>query len=168
MGHGLILTNCRGPAGSGVEGLGAGGWRVARGATTGADFTLENSGNGASKEELRSREGSRSDNAKNLAVAGTWIGIRRIGCDEDDEGGGRGERIERPGQREPRRRRLQRGGSRDKEQPGRKVPEGVAESRRRRIGNRGKGSEGTLYFCRVLCRQPFVYIPRTADGDGAV
>lgn len=46
MGHGLILTNCRGLL-AGKRGLGAG--------ARGADFTLEKSGNGAGKEELRSR-----------------------------------------------------------------------------------------------------------------
>lgn len=58
MGHGLILTNCHGLLDE-KSGLGAGTRRS-------ADFTLENSGNGAGKEELRSRR-RLSDNAKKLA-----------------------------------------------------------------------------------------------------
>lgn len=57
MGHGLILTNCRGLLDE-KSGLGAGARRS-------ADFTLEKSGNGAGKEELRSRR-RLSDNAKKL------------------------------------------------------------------------------------------------------
>lgn len=47
MGHGLILTNCRGLFSMRNAG--------ALWARRGADFTLEKSGNGAGKEELRSR-----------------------------------------------------------------------------------------------------------------
>lgn len=57
MGHGLILTNCRGLLDE-KSGLGVG-------AQHSADFTLEKSGNGAGKEELRSRR-RLSDNAKKL------------------------------------------------------------------------------------------------------
>lgn len=58
MGHGLILTNCRGLLDE-KSGLSAG-------ARRNADFTLEKSGNGAGKEELRSRR-RLSDNAKKLS-----------------------------------------------------------------------------------------------------
>ena len=43
--------------------------RGGEGCTSGADFTLENFGNGAGKEELRSRGGSRSYGAKNLRLS---------------------------------------------------------------------------------------------------
>lgn len=57
MGHGLILTNCRGLLDEKS--------RLGAGAQRNADFTLEKSGNGAGKEELRSRR-RLSDNAKKL------------------------------------------------------------------------------------------------------
>jgi len=58
MGHGLILTNCRGLLPDEKSGL-------STGARCSDDFTLEKSGNGAGKEELRSRR-RLSDNAKKL------------------------------------------------------------------------------------------------------
>lgn len=62
------------------------GARGRAGCTSGADFTLENSGNGAGKEELRSRGGSHSYGAKNLALGSerVRIGIRWIVAEEGE------------------------------------------------------------------------------------